>query len=409
MRPAWILAAALLAGAAHAEPLTFHAALNLADDTAPSIAAKGKGLESARAAAIPAGQLPDPKLELGIEGFPVSGPNAFHPARSDFSDVKVGVMQDIPNGGKRRAQVDHAHALVDSAAQEVEIESLDVRSATAAAWLDLYFAQRKLAALNGLEKDIDLLKQTLSARLAAGKAMAADVTAPDEALVDLADRRADLKAQITKADSELRRWIGPAADEGLAGDPPEIAVDVNAFQAALETHPRLHRYLHMEAAADADVAEARADKRPDVGVELAYQHRDPMFGDMVMGGVTVSLPIFPGRRQDPMIASKLADANRVRIEQQAEARSLAAELDEAVADYASASARLARAKDTSLPLSERRVDLATSAYQAGTGSLSDLIDARRARTEAQLQIIDLQAEATKLAARLAIYFGGEQP
>ncbi|HEY5410878.1 MAG TPA: TolC family protein, partial [Caulobacteraceae bacterium] len=139
--------------------MTFHAALNLADDTAPSIAAKGKGLESARVAATSAGQLPDPKLELGIEGFPVSGPNAFHPGRSDFSDVKVGVMQDIPNGGKRRAQVDRAHALVDTAAEEVEVESLDVRAATAGAWLDLYFAQRKLAGLNGLEKDIDLFKQ----------------------------------------------------------------------------------------------------------------------------------------------------------------------------------------------------------------------------------------------------------
>lgn len=36
-------------------------------------------------------------------------------------------------------------------------------------------------------------------------------------------------------------------------------------------------------------------------------------------------------------------------------------------------------------------------------------DARRARAETALRILDLEAETAKLAARLAIYFGGEQP
>ena len=41
MPPAWILSALLVAASAQAELLTFHAALNLADDAGPSIAAKG--------------------------------------------------------------------------------------------------------------------------------------------------------------------------------------------------------------------------------------------------------------------------------------------------------------------------------------------------------------------------------
>ncbi len=410
MRAAWLLATALvLAGPARSEPLTFHAALNLADDTAPSLAAKTKGVEAARAAAIPAGQLPDPKLSLGLQNFPISGPPAGTFNGDSMTMATIGLSQDVPNGGKRRARVERARASVDAAAQEVEIESLDVRSATAAAWLDLFYAQRKKAALDGLEKEIGLLADTLPARLSAGRAMAADVTAPDEARVDLADRRAEVNAQMVKARSELRRWIGAEADAPLAGDPPPITVDDAALRQSLETHPRLHHFLHMEAQADADVAEARAGKRPDTAWQAMYQRRDSRFGDMLSLGVTVDLPLFAGRRQDPQIAAKVADADRVRIEQQVEARSLAAELDQAVADHASAKARLERARVTSAPLAERRVDLAAAAFQAGAGSLTDVIEARRARAETTLRIIELEAETAKLAARLAIYFGGEQP
>jgi outer membrane protein TolC len=403
------LAAVLAAGTAHAEPISFHAALELADKTSPDVAAKAKGLEAARSAAVPAGRLPDPRLSVGVQNFPISGPPAGTFSGDEMTMATVGVSQDVPNAAKRRARVDRAHAEVDSAAQEVEIESLDVRTATASAWLDLYYAQRRLALLDALEKDVRILKDTLPARLAAGQAKAADVTAPDEALVELADRRTDLTAATLKARAELRRWVGEATDEGLAGDPPAMQVDPNGLRAALEMHPRLHHFLHMEAMADADVAEARAAKHPDIGWQATYEHRDPRFGDMVSVVATIDLPLFPSHRQDPMIASKAAEASRVRIEQQAVARALATDLEETLANYASAADRLERARATSLPLADRRVDLAQSAYRGGVGSLTDVIDARRARTETALRIIDLEAETARLAARLAIYFGGEQP
>lgn len=63
---AWLSTAAFLgAGGARAEPLTFHAALDLADKTAPSVESKAKGLDAARTAAVPAGHSPDPKVALG--------------------------------------------------------------------------------------------------------------------------------------------------------------------------------------------------------------------------------------------------------------------------------------------------------------------------------------------------------
>jgi hypothetical protein len=60
--------------------------------------------------------------------------------------------------------------------------------------------------------------------------------------------------------------------------------------------------------AQADVALAKADKQPDWSWEVAYQRRDPMFGDMVSAGVSISLPLWGKSRQDPMIAARTASA-----------------------------------------------------------------------------------------------------
>ncbi|PNA66358.1 transporter, partial [Pseudomonas sp. FW305-76] len=73
MRLPIALAGLLLAGSAHAAPLTFAAALEAAGKTSPTLQARGLQLESASAAARAAGARPDPKLTAGLDNFPVSG------------------------------------------------------------------------------------------------------------------------------------------------------------------------------------------------------------------------------------------------------------------------------------------------------------------------------------------------
>ena len=142
MRPAWLLSvSAMLAGAAHAAPLTYAGALQLADQSAPSLQATAADIRAARSSAIAAGRLPDPKLAFGVEGFPVSGPNAGRPAQADFSAVRVGIMQDLPNGAKRRAARERAAADIGVAEVGRTTQAREVRLNTALAWIDLYYAE----------------------------------------------------------------------------------------------------------------------------------------------------------------------------------------------------------------------------------------------------------------------------
>lgn len=96
------LAVVLFAATAQAEPLTFDAALARARDNAPSLRAKGAGADSARAARGAAGALPDPKLAIGYDSFPISGPLAFEPQRDNFSWVRFGVRKHKTTSARGR-------------------------------------------------------------------------------------------------------------------------------------------------------------------------------------------------------------------------------------------------------------------------------------------------------------------
>lgn len=405
MRSVWFFAAsAALAVAAHAAPLTYNDALKLAGQTAPSLQAKAFDVRAARSSAIAAGRLPDPKLEFGVEGFPVSGPLAGHPERDDFSDARIGLMQDVPNGAKRRAARERAAADIGAAEVGGVAEARNVRLNTALAWIDLYYAERRLAVLDEVERALAPLRGTAASRLASGAARPGEVLEPEQWSAALDDRRAGLVAEIGKARAELTRWTGEAAPE-VSGLAPDYAVDPLALRASLDVLPALTAYDARARQADADVNAARADKRPDWSYELAWQHRDRRFGDMVMAQATVSLPIFGATRQDPIIAARVETASAVRIEREAARRELRAALDASIADHVMHHEQFMRARDRLVPLAKQRADLEMASYSATNASLSDVLSAYLALAEARTSLVDREADLVRDAVRIDLTYG----
>ena len=407
MRPAWsLMLLAVLANAANAAPLTYSAALKLAEVSAPVLQARAADVRAAQSSAIAAGRLPDPKLAFGVEGFPVSGPYAGRPGADDFSDVRVGVMQDVPNGAKRRSARERAAADIGAAQTSQVAQAREVRLNTALAWIDIFYAERRLAALDDIDKAVAPLRDATPSQLASGAMRAAQTLEPEQLTAVLGDRRADLVAAVAKARSELARWTGDA-DAEVAGDPPDFPIDAAALHAGLDRLPALAVYDAMGRQADADVDAAKADKHSDWGWELAYQHRAPRFGDMVMVQATVSLPLFASTRQDPIIAARTETAGRVRIEREAARRELLASLDAGLADHAMHHDRLHRALETLVPLAKRRADLETAGYAAGTATLSDVLQAFLALAEARIDALNREADVARDGARIVLTYGSD--
>lgn len=166
--PSAALIAALTATTATAGPLTFDAALAAAKGHAPSLRARTLGADSARASRGAAGALPDPKLALGVDSFPVSGPLAFEPNRDNFTWARVGLSQDIPNAAKRHAQQARADTDIAAADAETMAEARTVEVETAVAWITLAYAERRLAALDAVRGKLDRLVRTSPSAVSAG-------------------------------------------------------------------------------------------------------------------------------------------------------------------------------------------------------------------------------------------------
>ena len=408
MRSAWLITmSALLCGAARAASLTYDAALDLAGRSAPTIEARSLQIDATRSQAKSAGALPDPQLSLGVGDFPVSGPLAGRPDLDNFSMVTVGISQDVPSGAKRRARSQVARADITQAQADLLMERRNVRVSTALAWIDLYYAERRLAALEDVAQKLRAEIETAPARLTSGATRPSAALAPRQALAAVADRRADIVAAVAKARADLGRWIGPAEGYEPAGPPPMDMVDAVALRAHLDELPTLRAGDAAISRAEAAAALAKADKRPDLGYEVDYSHRDPRFGDYLSAKVTVSLPIFGATRQDPMIAARLADVNRAHVEREAVRRELAAALDSDLADHAMHHERLARARETLVPLATRRAELETASYAGGTSDLADVEGAFVALAEAQIDVLDREAEAVRDGARIVLTYGSD--
>lgn len=390
---------------AQAEPLSFTAALAIAERESPDLAAQSADVDAARSATVAAGRLPDPKLIAGIENLPASGVDQWSLNRDFMTMQKIGVMQDIPNGSKRRAEAEVATAALDRAEAQRRVQAIGVRRDTALAWLDRYYLERRGALFDELDRENQLFAESVQAQLVGGTGMPADTVAPKQETAELADQRDALSAAITKAKAALRRYVGIAGDDQLIGDAPPLAIDADHLRSRVHEHPELAVFAPMLAMAQGEVHEAEAMKKPDWGVELAYAKRGPEFSDMVSMQVTVGLPLFTRNRQNPAIAAKRQAVNKVNAEREAMLRDHTQELEADLADYDTLIRQLARMQTTRLPLAQQKVDLQFASYRAGKGDLNVLLTARRELIAERLKQLELDRQRAALAARLYFSYG----
>ncbi|HSE12523.1 MAG TPA: TolC family protein [Rudaea sp.] len=385
-----LIGAPLAAAGAEPQPLPLLEAVRLADADSPAIAARRAATDSAEDAIGPAGALPDPQLIAGLENVPANGPDAFT-LNSDFMTMrKIGVMQEVPRGEKRRLRTERARA---GAAREQALlasERLSVSESVARAWIARATAERKLKLLRELEPRALAEVAAAEAALSAGRGTAADGIAAKAAQAMLADRISQAEREVEDARSDFARWL-PEAGERPLGDAPdwtELGTDPDSLVANAAHHRELLAYDAAEQLANTEVELARAEKRPDWSVEFDYAQRGPRYSNMISLEFHVGLPLFAASRQDPTIASKQAAVAQIEAEYEDARRMHTAQLRKTVSAWRSARERVARYERELLPLADARAEATLAAYRGGRGdlqmalaALDQAVDQRIAYTE----------------------------
>ncbi len=400
----WLLVLLVLGTrAVLAQPLSLEEALRAAEAHSPRLAAQRHALASAGHQSARAGELPDPKLKLGIENLPLTGPDRYRYDRDFMTSRVIGLSQEFPNAAKREARTLRAERMREVESAAVQASRAALQRDVAAAWLELHFAGRARAALEGLGRQIALQSGAAPSALARGRQNAAEAFMLRQAVEEVNDRLIEQERASAKARFALAALIGDAAARPLAG-PPDMArvpQPVEALLSRLTEQAQLRVLERREALARAEVDMARSERRTDWMLEVEYGQRRPYFDNMLSVMLSFDLPLRRERRQDRDIASRLAELEQARAMQEDARRMREAEVRGWIADWETAERRIGRFERVLLPLARERSAAAQAAYRAGRGELGPVLEAERALAEAQLGLVQMLAERAKAWANLA--------
>jgi outer membrane protein TolC len=401
----------LLAGSgvvAAASPLTLDEAVERSLRDAPQVAAASASLEGAEALAPSANRLPDPEAIVGIDNLPINTADRYSLTNDFMTMQKVGVMQTVPNSAKRRLRGERAARAIDFARAQLVASRFDTSRAAAQAWIACATADQALRRLRSLQSELGLQASAARAALASGRGTASDALASETLVARLDDRILTLEQDLAMRRAELSRWVGEDATRELAALPVdrELGGAPQALVDNVADHPPLAPLAAGLEVARAEVALARAERRPDWSAELSFSKRGPDYSDMVSLEFRVGLPLFAGHRQNPVIASKLANVRAEEAAREGEVRMHRAEIQGTLVQWQSSRVRLKHFDAQLLPLARDRTTAVLASYRAGRGELRAVIEALQDEVDLQLEYVEIEGTVVRAWAFLHLLHTG---
>lgn len=393
---------ALAAAPAPAQELSLDAAVHEGLAQSPRLAAQRHMLSSTAEQEGRAGELPDPKLRLGIENLPVTGADRFRYDRDFMTMRQIGFVQEFPNSVKRAARNQRAGRARELEEARLAAQGRQLEQEIAAAWLEVHYAEAARNALERLARQFQLQLDAVAAGIARGRQTAAEGFTLRQAFELANDRVIEQDRLVARARIALATWIGEEAQRPLAAAPDmaRFSLPRDELVARLAEQPQLRVFDRREHLARAEVELARSEKRPDWMVEVGYGVRRPNFDNMLTVMVGFDLPWQAGRRQDRDIASRLAEVEQARAMREDSRRMLEAEVRGWLADHDTAQRRIERFEAVLLPLARERRSAALAAYQGARGELGSVLEAERAVSETELALVQALDDRAKAWANL---------
>src|SRR5258708_34747183 len=96
-----VLALAFTTTSALGQTLSLEDAQHRAVERSRQVVAQNAAIRASQEMSVAAGQLPDPVLKLGVDNFPVNGPDQFSTTRDFMTMRPIGLMQEMTRGEKR--------------------------------------------------------------------------------------------------------------------------------------------------------------------------------------------------------------------------------------------------------------------------------------------------------------------
>jgi outer membrane protein, heavy metal efflux system len=398
----WLVVLAASAGAQQRESvtdLTMERAVGLAEQAHPELRAARALLEAAEGRIQQAGAFPNPEALVRIESAPIGDGTA---SRAEYL---AGVSQSAPIGGRLGAARRVQQAERERLARELEILSFAVRTRVRDAFVTVLYLGRTADVQADAVRIAENGARIAGARLAAGETVADELA---RAEMELVRARLDLRraqAQRRQALVALAGAIGrPGLEiESIEGS-LEAAFELPPLEALTETmadSPVVGAAEAQAAVQRAELALARAQRIPDLELDLLYRRIAESDEDAFDLGASIAVPLFD-RGQGRMRAAR-AELAAAEARVEAARILLGQRLRETHSRLATALESAQALREELLPRADAALEAAESRYRAGDVSLTEVLPVRREWVAARLAYLEALREVFQTWAELAPY------
>lgn len=387
-------------------PLTLAEAEDLALEQEPGQAAFLARAEALEEQSVAAGQLPDPKLRMGLANFPIES-GGF--STEGMTQGQLGLRQSFPPGKTRAVSTRQFQSLAAEMTQNADARSRDVLTSVRNAWLETYYWNRAHTIVTESRPFFDDLVTVTRSLYAVGTKDQQDVLRAELELSRLDDRIIEINKQRARARAALSEWVGREAQRPIAEKLPgwKSVPALEAMRAGLVMHPALQAADARIDARRAGIDLAKEKYKPGWALDLGYGYRDGSLptgtprSDFVSLSVTVDLPFFRKNRQDRNLAAALSERRAATESKDELLRRLSSQLDAEYARWQDLSRRVDLYERLILTQAEDQANASLAAYQSEAGDFADVMRGFIDDLNTRLDHIRLQIEVAQSYAVLA--------
>lgn len=384
------------------EAVTIDQLLEILREKSPRLAAERASIDIATAEIIGARVLPNPAISYGrYDNLAGNTAAQFNGNQLQQSTVDVPLLI----AGQREVRSEAAERGVSAVKAKVQARYAELARHTWQFFVKLLGWQERVRVLEDARSHLDRLKDIISGRAAAGTASQYEVLRITVEAAALGTRLADARTEVTNSAGEISALLGlPGWRPKAVGTFSSLGVKVDLgalWDKAEQLNPALEAVRRDELAAEAAVKRAKRERWPVPVVSLGPAWTNSPDGSTLFTGLSVEIPLFD-RKQGP-IARAQAEKRVAALSLQSLTAETRAELERAVGILIQKKENLARFEEEAMSRLPTLQEMAESAYRLGKGSLLELLDATRSRTELKLNHLDLieaviKAEIDTLAA-----------
>jgi len=356
----------------------------MAESLQPELAEAKAMVEAAEGRVRQAGAFPNPEAILGAQQLPLNA-NA-----SNQKEYVAGIGQTIPLSG-RLSKARQAELLDrEVRARGLEVKRRDIRKRVHSAFATALYQEKAYQAQTEIQLNASKAVATTQARLEAEDALREDLARVE---MQLARAKVELQRAESLREQALLALASAMGNPTLSVKSLTGALDATFEIPTLETLAANLASQPESAQAEADIRArnarvdaAKAERIPDVKVELLYHRLEASQENTLDVGLSIPLPLF--NRNQGRLREARADAAAAEARSRMTQNELTTRLRESYLQLTTALANSGTLKTEILSRAETVLKGAEARYAAGDISLAEILPVRRDWAAVQLSYLE---------------------